>query len=1402
MYNPISTYRIQFHKNFTFNDFEQIIPYLQKLGISTVYASPVFEAVQGSTHGYDGLNPNTINPEIGTQEELIKISNQLKQQHIGWLQDIVPNHMAYHYKNQWLMDVLEKGPQSVYASYFDIPLSSPLFKDRLMVPFLGDTLEQVIKKSELTLAYVNQRFVLKYFDSLYPVNPRSYETILQTGKDIPLALQQLLQQRSDIKHVEDALVYSRQWDEFLLQLNGVFKNEIGKEYINKCLQQVNSNPKTLKQIADEQIYRLCHWQETDRQINYRRFFTVNGLICLNIQNDEVLQHYHSLIKKLNDEGVFQGLRIDHIDGLYDPVKYLHDLRKLVGDETYIITEKILEQGENLSSVWPLQGTTGYDFLGIVNNLFTLKQSQQKFTNFYQQLVGGRHNVKDQLYQKKEYILINHMGGELQNLYQLFLDLNLAEKKTFSRFHKQDLKSAIAEFLIQCPVYRYYANEMPLPHQEAERVREIFNRIRKVNYDLLPAIELLEAAFLKKPYAGYDDYNKKAIQFYQRCMQFTGPLMAKGVEDTFMYTYNNFIAHNEVGDSPESFGMNIAGFHDVMKKRHEKWPLSLNATSTHDTKRGEDVRARLNVLSDIADGWLEKIAEWQNLNKELKENNAPDANDEHFIYQSLVGAYPMPGEDNQNFTERFIEYIIKALREAKRHSNWTTPDKAYETAAINFASHLLDKSTPFWKSFNVFLKRIVDLGIINSLSQVLLKFTCPGIPDVYQGCEFWDLGFVDPDNRRAIDYRKRLQFLEAIKQKESSQNFLEELWEKRYNAQVKLWLVQSLYNVRQLQPEVFSQGQYIPLTVKGVYKENVLAFVRHYQQWWYISVIPLHLAQLGTNKNAFEIDWKDTRIELPKKGPKEWKHNFSNEEYKDEREIAISDILNHFPVALLKGQKQVSERKAGILLHISSLPSSFGIGDLGPEAIRFADFLSRTNQKYWQLLPLNPIEGGQGYSPYSSISSRAGNTLFISPELLVKDGLLAREDLHFLARESKVNYSEAERLKSELFDKAWHNYTEGNAFKLQTSFRDFCKREQEWLNDFAMYTLLKQQNGGKPWYEWQDEYKLRKPDALERIIEEYADSLEKIKFFQFLFLKQWKELKEYCNKKNISLVGDLPFYVSYDSVDIWVHKEIFSIDEKGNKIGMAGVPPDAFSNDGQLWGMPIFKWDILKQNGYKWWIERLHKNKELFDIVRLDHFRAFADYWEVPATESTAKNGEWKPGPGADFFKKAEEELGSLPFIAEDLGEINDEVFELRDAFKLPGMKVLQFAFDDNMPTSDYIPHNYTANFVAYTGTHDNNTSKGWYRQNASNETRNRVQQYAGRSLSEEDIPWTMARMVYSSAANIVILPMQDVLGLDETARMNTPAGNNENWSWRLLPDQLNTDAEDRLKEWVWLYNRS
>lgn len=1403
MYNPVSTYRIQFHKGFSFADFEAIIPYLQSLGVNTIYASPIFEAVPGSMHGYDVVDPLQINPEIGTMEQLKSISKRLKEVGIGWIQDVVPNHMAYHPNNHWLMDVLEKGPQSEYIDYFDLSWSGDFFKGSVMVPFLGAPLEETLEQALLKVGYQDKRIVLKYYDTAYPLHLHSYSTLLKAvDEPFPDDIATFLTQIHYVLSIEEAKAYMLRSHELQLELGALMEEEKFKAHVEKCIYKTNQDDNLLRQIISEQVYQWCHWQETDRRINYRRFFTVNGLICLNIQNEAVFTHYHQLISDLVGEGVFDGLRIDHIDGLYGPTTYLNRLRELVGEAMYIVVEKIITMEEKLLEEWPIQGETGYGFLTLLNNLFTNTTSEALFTIYYNQLIGKDADIQEQILKKKAYILKEHMEGELDNLHQYFLELALVDESIFPLIDQESFKETIGKFMVHCPVYRYYGHAFPLSKGEEAGVQAILAQIKERNPTTKALVGILEEVLLSKPEKGDEDYNDRILKWYQRLMQFTGPLMAKGVEDTLMYSYNRFIGHNEVGDSPAVFGLTVDKFHENMKIRQAKWPMALNATSTHDTKRGEDVRMRLNVLTDLPKEWTEKVNEWKSLNAGLKQNNAPDDNDEYLIYQTLCGACPMPGEEEDDFGNRIQQYLEKALREAKVHSNWTAPNEVYEQQTKAFAAGLLDKNQPFWKSFEAFHAKIVDYGIVNTLAQVLLKFTCPGIPDLYQGNELWDLNLVDPDNRRPVDYSKRAACIAEEKVPEGQEvQFWKELWQNRYNGQVKLMLIRTLFHERKSNPTLFLKGDYVPLKVEGSYNAHVLAFARKHYKAWYIIAIPLHLAALCKEQECMidTLDWKDTRIILPK-GATEWENVLLKTAGTTEGTLDLQAVFTEMPLAILK-IKEKNARGAGVLLHITSLPSPFGIGDLGPEASAFADFMERSQQQYWQLLPLNSIEAGQLYSPYSATCSMAGNPLLISPELLANDGLLEGVQLeaYHLPLEGKTLYKQAEQMKEKLFKKAWENFKVGDFKKLHKEFDDF-KQSSVWLSDYALYDTLKSLHEGAPWFEWPEVYKLREKEAIDALEREHADQIEQTKWLQFLFFRQWKNLRNYCKRKGIQLIGDMPFYISYDSVDVWVNKAIFKLDEEGNMMGVAGVPPDYFNENGQLWGMPVFNWDVLKEKEYSWWMERLKVNMALFDKIRLDHFRAFSSYWEVPRGEETARKGEWKTGPGADFFEAVERTLGKLPFIAEDLGEIDDTVFALRDKFKFPGMKILQFAFGEGLPDSPYIPHNYTPDFIVYSGTHDNNTTRGWYREEGK-QYHEQIEQYCGRSLTENDIPKAFCHLAFASVAKIAILTMQDILGLDEQARMNTPGATENNWLWQLLPGQVNPEAERWLKELTLLFNR-
>jgi malto-oligosyltrehalose synthase/4-alpha-glucanotransferase len=1396
--NPInSTYRFQFHKNFTLEHAERLTNYLNQLGVATLYASPIFEAVAGSTHGYDGIDPTKINPEVGDLDQLVKLSEKLRDKNIGWLQDIVPNHMAFHPSNRWLMDVLEKGERSMYAQFFDMSPVSKLFDGKVMVPFLAAGLEQEIEKGNIKIEADADKLYLKCGESVFPVNAESYLTLFQatdqSEKELfPDTIKQVLQLTQPKR-------FSQEWEKIKSQFRAAGGlDKLFQDVISKW----NTDPERIKTLANQQFYTLCESSITEQKINFRRFFTVNDLLCLNIQNKPVFDACHSLIEGLLQEGVFTGLRIDHIDGLYDPQEYLQRLRAIAGEDTYITVEKILENDEQLPVNWPVEGTSGYDFLAQVNQLFTNTKAEKTFTEFYQKITDSKQRASEILLEKKRLILYEQMGGEYENLFQLIFKLNLADADTMEKAGAEDLKKILGEFLVYFPVYRFYGSSFPLGSDEYSAVAEIFTSLKDAYPGLLNAAELLQNIMLTRPDGSDDSYRERVQEFYQRCMQFSGPLMAKGVEDTLMYTYNRFIGLNDVGGSVESFGKSPKDFHRKMQLRQKLWPLTMNTTSTHDTKRGEDVRARLNVLTDLADLWNEKVEEWFAFSGNPE---APDRNDQYLIYQTIAGAYPMPGEGDDDFAKRLSAYLEKALREAKRKTTWTDPDENYEKASQEFVTQLLDKKGKFWQSYTPFHSKIADYGITNSIAQLILKFTCPGIPDVYQGTELWDLSLVDPDNRRPVDYQLREQILEDFRQIDAKA-LPATLWKNRNNGHIKLWITQQLFNQRKENPEFYQHADYFPLEIKGTLKEHVFAFYRVHRNQVMLIAVPLNTASICEKQQTdiLNLDWQQTEIVLPDFLGKNWRNILTSDELSFEKNIQVDQLLRNLPAALLKGTQPADDRRAGVLAHITSLPSAFGIGDLGPEAYRFADFLYQGYQKVWQMLPVNPLDSAQGFSPYSALSSMAAEPMLISPELLREQGLLTEEDLQLyeLQPGSCTDYLTVQHNKNQLLRSAYRHFNEQES-QSSPAFEAFRKHHADWLQDYSLFVTLRGKFENKPWTEWDEQFRSRQPEAMNRFAENYQDEIRFHQWVQFVFRKQWEDLRAYCNEHDITLFGDLPFYVGADSSDVWAHQDLFMLDEKGNITSKAGVPPDVFSDTGQLWGMPVFNWEAHKKDNYEWWINRLRRNTEIYDLVRLDHFRAFADYWAVEGKEKTAEKGEWLPGPGEDFFEAVGSALGKLPFVAEDLGEISQDVFALRDQFKLPGMKVLQFAFGQDIAKSLHVPHHHEVNFIVYTGTHDNNTSIGWLKEQQESDPLviDNLCRYFNQEVNENNINKLLIAAAYGSTAQTAILPLQDILELDEQSRLNSPGSEQGNWQWRVLPEQLTGSVQTRLRELVKLYGR-
>lgn len=872
MYNPISTYRVQFNKDFTFKNLADQIDYLSQLGIKTLYASPVFKSTPGSIHGYDVTDPHVFNPEIGNETEFDEIIQALKEKNIGWIQDIVPNHMAMHSDNAWLMDVLKKGKKSAFADYFDIDFLHPDFNGKLIIPFLGKTAREAIKNGEIKFKLMDGQLGFSYYNFFFPVKEETMRSVL--GK------------------------------------------ESGTDKMEKILLNVNSNPVRLEQLLDEQHYLLSPWQEASIHLNYRRFFTINSLISLKIENDNAFNDYHSFIFGLISQKKIQGLRIDHVDGLRLPECYLEKLRLLAGDEIFIVVEKILEQNESLIPDWPIEGTTGYDFLGTVNNLFTYQNNYIQLEKFYREFTRITQQPEEIIYQKKKLILMTSMHGDLDNLCRLF------EKGDFigneNEISSEIIKDAISEFLIYFPKYKSYSCSFPLSTDDKNIITTIISKATVRTPYLKKGLKIIRNIFVDQ-HDFTEEKKSAAMDFFLRCMQFTGPLMAKGVEDTVMYYYNCFIAHNEVGDSVAASGISVKEFHERMEERLKTFPMTLNTTSTHDTKRGEDARARLNVISEFPVEWIRLVKKWNKINTRfktsIKNKEVPSLNEEYFIYQTLIGIFPFNAVINEAFVSRLDDYLMKALREAKISSDWNDPDLEYENSVKLFLHKIVETNTEFLQSFLPFQKKIAHCGVINSLSQLLLKATCPGIPDFYQGTELWDFSLVDPDNRRSVDYSIRKQILYDLirEQGKNPEEFSKNLHGHINNGHLKLWFMRVLLKERALHPRLFQIGQYIPLNVTGFLKEHVIAFARAHENTWFIVAVPLYIGIIFQKQDISDfnaINWKDTAIEIPSLAPQKWVEVQNGSAILAKEKIFLSDVLKlmQYPF-LLKGTNETNSRKA-------------------------------------------------------------------------------------------------------------------------------------------------------------------------------------------------------------------------------------------------------------------------------------------------------------------------------------------------------------------------------------------------------------------------------------------------------------------------------------------------------------
>jgi len=880
---PSSTYRIQFNPKFTFQHLSEICDYLCQLGITSIYASPILQPTKGSEHGYDGVNPSTLNPELGTREDMEALSKKLKEKNIGWIQDIVPNHLAFNTSNVWLKDVLERGINSSYATHFDIDWQHPDYTNKLMTPFLEADTDDCVMQGKLVLNFHPEKgFYLSYYEEQYPVKPESYPFLLSGCFDadnspVNAALSALISNlQTDYEH----------WQQLKSRLLETLAESASREAIEEKVNAVNSDKNNLLTLIREQHYSLCHFAESHSRINYRRFFNVNGLICLRMEEEKVFDDYHRYIHELFQNGLIQGLRIDHIDGLKNPPAYIRRLRKLFGDDCYVIVEKILDAKEELPATMQIEGTSGYEFLSYINQVITDRQGAETLLALYNEQIPEFKDYEEIVFQNKLANLQMYLNGEWDNLLRLMLSLDLVDDEEISI---ADLKMALGVFMTAFPVYRVYIEALPLEINDEQLVVAAFVRAFKQYPDLNYPLGIIRQMFEPHP-----DPNRNAnrLIFIQRLMQFTGPLAAKGIEDTTFYQYNALISHNEVGDQPCVLGIPIREFHEKMIERQQKNFLSLNCTSTHDTKRGEDNRVRINIISELTDEWVALVREWQQINEpfrvQLGDRLAPVPNDEYFLYQAILGGFPEDMKMSQDFVERTKRYFTKVMREAKHMSDHVNPNTDYEKVCTDFIEHLLNEDHAFLPSLRPFVKKIIGYANTYTMVQVIIKCTAPGIPDIYQGCELWDLSYVDPDNRRPVNFELRRELLNTIEAKSGDTMALLEWANEHFETGIqKLLVTTRLLHLRKKNPTLFTRGEYIPVYSEGS-DRIVIAYLRHFENDWALVVLPLGVvAHTG----------KELQLMLPPEAPKNWKNIFTGES-------AIGDILQvhelfrTFPVAVL------------------------------------------------------------------------------------------------------------------------------------------------------------------------------------------------------------------------------------------------------------------------------------------------------------------------------------------------------------------------------------------------------------------------------------------------------------------------------------------------------------------------
>ncbi|WP_110875771.1 malto-oligosyltrehalose synthase [Franconibacter helveticus] len=826
---PTSTYRIQFRNGMTFDRAAALVPYIKRLGISHLYASPIFTATSGSTHGYDVTDANEIDPAIGGREGFDRMAQALKAAGLGLILDIVPNHMAASLENPWWRDVIEHGQQSRYARHFDIDWTR-----RLTLPFLGDTFEAVLENGEIAVKRDPKtgKPAFAYYESFYPLTPESW----QGREEAVLAITDKAQ---------------------------------------------------LAQLHEQQPYRLMSWRDAPRELSYRRFFEITGLAGVRVEDKAVFDDAHRLILELVHSGLVDGLRVDHVDGLADPKGYLEQLRQEAGAECYITVEKILGEGEQIPADWPISGTTGYEFIAALSDVLVDGDKLGALRKAYEEVVGNPVNMKAELRDAKLLMADRNFEGEFTTLLKLALTIGQTESVPME---EQPVRAALRELLVAFPVYRTYGTVDGLPPEGVAMLQKVVNKVKASEHAPDPvALDFIARIFKGEVAATAAD---SAATFRTRFQQLTGPLMAKSVEDTLFFRQHMELALNEVGAEPLPRTFSVKRFHDEMTTRLAHQPDALSGTSTHDTKRGEDARARLYTLTEAPELWAECVARWRQMNQTkvvfLNDGTAPKGVDTWMLYQALAGVWPttLQPDDEAGLNaleERFLPFVEKALREAKLRTDWVDTNDAYENAVLEYARHLLSPANQdFLQDFTRSLQPFVHAGLVNSLTQTMVKLTAPGVPDIYQGSEGLNFSLVDPDNRREPDFQALTRWLDDD---EKGAPVTEEAW---LSGQFKQHVIAKALHLRLQNPALFRRGDYLPLSATGARAENVIAFARTQGDEAVIVIAPrLVLGVLEGSLAAPHAElWVDTEIALPAA--------LANRRYRDilsGKEVAVTDRID-------------------------------------------------------------------------------------------------------------------------------------------------------------------------------------------------------------------------------------------------------------------------------------------------------------------------------------------------------------------------------------------------------------------------------------------------------------------------------------------------------------------------------